>query len=79
MRETSLCADSFNSVSCIDPSDSLTETLRLLADGPKPAVQLPVAGLDQLRQLQWVMGDRLVELTGIGWYHAGPVKGGLLG
>jgi hypothetical protein len=66
-------------VSCIDPSDPITETLQFLADGPKPAVQLPAAGLDQLRQLSWVVGDTVVELTGIGWYHTGPVKGGLLG
>ncbi|MDF1597804.1 MAG: hypothetical protein P1T08_17125 [Acidimicrobiia bacterium] len=64
---------------CIEPSAPLTETLRLLAEGPKPVEQLPVAGLDQLRLLQWVMGDTVVELTGIGWYHAGHVKGGLLG
>ena len=72
-------ADSVDSVSCIEPSDPLTEALRLLADGPKPAVQLPEAGLAQLRRLQWVMGDNLVELAGIGWYHAGPIKRGLLG
>lgn len=58
-------AKSFKSMSCIEPTDLITETLRLLADGPKPAVQLPESGLDQLRQLQWVMGDPVVELTGI--------------
>jgi hypothetical protein len=72
-------ADSVDSMSCIEPSDPATEALRLLADGPKPAELLPPDGLAQLRELRWVMGDNVVELTGIGWYHAGPTKRGLLG
>ena len=66
-------------MSCVEPSAPLTEALRLLADGPKPVGQTPVAGLDELRRLQWVMGETVVELAGIGYYHAGPMKGGLLG
>ena len=66
-------------MSCLEPSDSLTETLLLLADGPKPDELLPADGLDELRQLQWVIGDEVVEMAGIGWHHAGPMKGGLLG
>ena len=65
-------------MSCIDPSDPLTGALRLLADGPQPVELLPPEGLEELRQLQWVMGDTMVELTGIGWHHAGPTKQGLL-
>lgn len=69
---------SVNNISCIEPSAPLTEALRLLADGPKPAVQLPEEGLDELRQLRWVMGGKVVELTGIGWYHTESRKRGLL-
>jgi hypothetical protein len=66
-------------VSCIKPSAPLTEALRLLADGPQPADLLPPNGLYELREMHWVMGETVVELTGIGWYHAGPTKRGLLG
>ena len=44
----------------------------------KPADLLPPDGLAQLRELRWVMGDTVVELAGIGWYHAGPTKRGLM-
>lgn len=66
-------------MSCIEPSDSLTEALRLPATGPKRADQLPPDGLAQLRELRWVMGDEVVELAGIGYYHTGSKKGGLPG
>jgi hypothetical protein len=66
-------------VSCIEPSDQTSETLRLLADGPQPAERLPAVGLEELRRLQWVMGGEVVELAGIGYYHAGTATGGLLG
>lgn len=63
--------DSFNGVSCIEWSEPLTEAHRLLATGPQPADLLPPDCLAQLRDLRWVMGDEVVELAGIGWYHAG--------
>ena len=66
-------------MACLEPSDELTEALRLLADGPQPVDLVPPDGLAELRDLQWVMGETVVELGGIGWYHAGPTKRGLLG
>ena len=33
---------------------------------------------DQLRRWGWVIGSERLELTGIGWYHTGSTKGGLL-
>lgn len=70
--------DSFDGVSCIEPSDPLTEALRLLATGPKHADWLPPDGLAQLRELRWVMGDTVVELAGIGSFHPDGKRGGLL-
>ena len=66
-------------MSCIEPSDPLTEALRLLATGPQPADLLPPDGLADLRELRWVMGDEAVELAGIGSYHTGSTKRGLVG
>ena len=66
-------------MSCIEPSADLSEALRLLAGGPQLADLLPADGLAQLRELRWVMGVEVIELAGIGCYHSGPVKGGLLG
>jgi hypothetical protein len=43
-----------------------------------PAGDLPSNLLDQLRQWGWVLGSERLELTGIGWYHAGNTKPGLL-
>ncbi len=66
-------------MSCIEPSADLAEALRLLATGPQPADLLPPDGLAELRELRWVMGDEVVELAGIGYYHTGSRNGGLLG
>ena len=43
------------------------------------ADEVPADLLDQLREWGWVMGRERLELTGIGMYHAGTVKRGLLG
>lgn len=66
-------------MSCIEPSEETTETLRMLAAGVNRVDLLPVAGVEQLGRLQWVIGGAVVELTGIGHYHAGTATGGLLG
>ncbi len=53
-------------MSCIDPSDPLTEALRLLATGPKPADLLPPDGLAELRELRRMIRDEMVDLAEIG-------------
>ena len=65
-------------MSCVPIDYRLRVLLERLTVGTVPAVEVPADLLDQLRQWGWVIGGDRLELTGIGSYHAGNVKGGLL-
>lgn len=77
--ELSQPADSFPPMSCVPIDEPLRILLHRLALGRVPADEIPADLLDQLRHWGWVMGHDRLELTGIGIYHAGPTKRGLLG
>ena len=66
-------------MSCVPIDAELRELLNLLATGRMLAADVPPDLLARLRRWGWVMGRERLELTGIGHYHAGPVKRGLLG
>ena len=66
-------------MSCTPIDGRLRQLLDRLKDGRVPADEIPADLLDQLREWGWVMGREHLELTGIGMYHAGTVKRGLLG
>ena len=73
-------------MSCIEIPDPHRQILDLLLKGPRRQTNLPeTTGTDltgpvaELRSWGWVFGDRWVELTGAGHYHAGTVVGGLVG
>jgi hypothetical protein len=75
----SLPPDSFPAMSCVPVDEQLRTLLIRLASERVPANEIPTDLLDQLRAWGWVMGQDRLELTGIGYYHAGTVKRGLLG
>ena len=66
-------------MSCTPIDGELRQLLNRFSVGTVPADEIPTGLLDQLREWGWVMGRERLELTGIGMYHAGTVKRGLLG
>ena len=66
-------------MSCVPVDAELRSLLNRLKVERMPTVDVPADLLDQLREWGWVIGDARLELTGIGLYHAGNVKRGLLG
>jgi hypothetical protein len=66
-------------MSCVPIDDELRSLLDRLAVERVSASEVPADLLDRLRRWGWVMGRERLELTGIGMYHAGTVKRGLLG
>jgi hypothetical protein len=64
---------------CVPIDEQLRQLLNRFSDGTVPTDEIPTDLLDQLREWGWVMGRERLELTGIGMYHAGTVKRGLLG
>ena len=75
----SLPVDSFPVMSCVPIDERLRTLLARLITERVPASEIPADLLDQLRIWGWVIGHDRLELTGIGWHHAGPTKRGLLG
>ena len=65
-------------MSCVPIDAQLRSLLNRLKVERVPSVEVPADLLDQLRTWGWVIGDDRLELTGIGIYHAGNIKGGLL-
>ncbi|MDH3398396.1 MAG: hypothetical protein OEM81_11285 [Acidimicrobiia bacterium] len=70
-------------MSCVQIPDTHRQILDLLRDGPRRQADLEqTAGFDltrtvgELRTWGWVFGD--LELSGVGWYHAGFLPGGIL-
>ena len=78
-HERSHPPDSFPVMSCVPIDPDLRTLLERLAVERVPTSQVPADLLDQLRIWGWVIGHDRLELTGIGWHHAGPTKRGLLG
>ena len=70
-------------MSCVPIPDPHRQVLDLLRDGPRRQSDLEQRiGVDltgpvgELREWGWVFGD--LELSGVGWYHAGHRPGGIL-
>ncbi len=70
-------------MSCIPIPAMHRQILDLLGDGPRRQTDLErTAGTDladpvgELRMWGWVFGD--LELSGVGWYHAGFLARGIL-
>ena len=66
-------------MSCVPIDGELRQLLNRFSVGTVSADEIPTDLLDQLRAWGWVMGRERLELTGIGMFHAGTVKRGLLG
>lgn len=70
-------------MSCVPIPDPHRKILDLLRNGPQHLTDLEqTTGTDltepvaELRAWGWVFGD--LELSGVGWYHAGLRAGGIL-
>ena len=70
-------------MSCVQIPETHRQILDLLRDGPRHQTDLEhTSGHDlsgpvgELRAWGWVFGD--LELSGVGWYHAGFLPGGIL-
>jgi hypothetical protein len=70
-------------MSCVPIPDPHRQILDLLRNGPCRTTSLQeTTGTDltgpvaELRRWGWVFGD--LELSGVGWYHAGHREGGIL-
>ena len=70
-------------MSCIPVNALHRLILDLLRDGPRRQTELETTtgrdltgAVDQLRDWGWVFGD--LELSGVGWYHAGFLARGIL-
>ena len=71
-------------MSCVAIPDTHRQILDLLRDGPCHQTDLEQTtgrnlsrAVGELRAWGWVFGD--LELSGVGWYHAGFLKAGILG
>lgn len=69
-------------MSCVPIPERHQQILDLLRNGPQYQTDLEAtAGTDlagpiaELRGWGWVFGD--LELSGVGWYHAGQPAGGI--